>query len=496
MKLSASIYRSSLIWLLILIPISIGPNLIELNDTVDSPIELNQTTAGVVAGNATPDGRPLIWKNRDRGGEEPMEFRYWNQGPIPFVGYTSNNERLECYAGINALGFGIANTDGHNFEPHGPHNDGVTMWTALSKCRTVDDFEAFLDSADRVDASGRYGYTYQVIDAYGGAAIIEAARFGHTRYNANDAPDGFLVRSNYAYSGPMNSLNDATHGLHRHNRAFIKFRRAIEEGRLTPRFIMQEVARDISSIDIDPYPLPFRGYYENNPYGQVPFWAAICRYTTSATVVIQGVRPGQNPDDAISWAMIGPPLGGITTPLWVRAGSVPTEYDGPTGSRLNNRIIALRNWACNRNTYIDTWKLIDPNGKGLWDYIIPLEEWIFNKTEQFLNSPNFNYDRLRAFQNEMAQQITDSLYNWKPYFNITEFAEPILLGSRVLLRWYSIQEQIHLDMPQPRGYNVYRSLEPFREINNYHLLGFTIDTSFIDSNPPLKSAFYKVEPLF
>jgi len=494
-----------LVWLWVLLPLTLGPTLIDLSEGPEPPVDLNQTSAGVASSRATPDGRPLIWKNRDRGGGEAMEFRYWDQGPIPFIGYTSDNERLECYGGVNALGFAVANTDAHNFATHGPHNDGATMWYALSKCRTVDDFEAFLDSADRVDVSGRYGYTYQVIDAYGGAAIVEAAQFGHTRYNAADAADGFIVRSNYAHSGPLNSLDDTWHGIHRHNRAFIKFKQAVETDGLTPEFILREVARDLSSIGINPYPLPFQGYYENNPYGAVPNFAAICRSTTSATLVIQGVPNGGRPEECITWAMLGPPLGGIATPLWVRAGSVPPEYDDqfesmrynpPAGSRLNRSIIAWRNWAYNNVGSVDTWKLTNPARTGLWDYVIPLENWVFAKTERFLRSPDFNNDRLRAFQNETAQQIADSMANWRPFYNVTEFAEPVFSNARIILRWRPPQDARPLEARLPRGYYVYRSDEPFREFIERAYIGWTPDTTFIDANPLSNAAFYQVEAIY
>lgn len=457
----------------------------------------NQTTAGVASGAVTPDGRPLLWKNRDRGGNEPMEFRYWDQGPIPFIGYTSNNNLLECYGGINLAGFGVANTDGHNFEGHGPHNDGRVMWDALSKCRTIDDFEALLDSADRVDENGRYGYNYLCIDAFGGAAVIEAGPFGHTRFDCRDNPDGFLVRANFAFTGNMFNLSDGMNGIHRYNRSYRKFKQAAEQGRLTAHYVLQEVARDLSSIDLDPYPLPYQGYYQDYPYGSVPNWAAICRSTTSATHVIQGVRPGERPDNAIIWAMIGPPLGGIATPLWVRAGGVPVEYDGPAGSRLNQRIIALRNWAYNNWGGVDTWKLVNPQRIGLWDYIIPLENFIIEKTHRFINSPTFSYDRLRPFQNEMAQQIADSLERWKPAYNVTEIATPIYQGTRVILRWGNVQYPQGGMMQNPRGFNIYRSETPFRRgYRPPRPLAFVETTEFIDLNPPPRGAYYQIEAVF
>lgn len=484
----------------LVLPLRHGPLPTADFDYGDQPREpvlegFNETSSGLASGAATPDGRPLLWKNRDRGGTSASEFHYYSDGRIPFIAFTDNNSTTTYYGGLNAEGFALENTDAHNI-PHGPHNDGTVILDALALCRTVDDFAVLLDSADRRDANGRYGYNYGVIDAYGGAAIYEARQFDHTRYDAADSPDGFLIRSNYAYTGSSPNESPATYGLHRHNRAMALFKAARDRGELTAQFIFSHVSRDLTTENLDPYPLPFRGYYSDYPYGCIDNSTAICRSTTTAAMVAQGVRAGERPDDAVLWSMNGSPVTGIMTPLWVRAGSAPREYDGPDSSRINARIIRLYEWVY--STFagtVDTWKLTNPQGTGLWDFLLPLEDLVFRKTDRFLRSPQFSYDRLAGFQNELAQQVADSLYSWKPTYKINEVTGLIFWNGNVDLLWGE-PDGGGLGRGAANGYNVYRAPEPFRDGMPGELIGRVEEREFVDEEPLPGGGFYRVEAVF
>ncbi len=483
------------------IPLLRGPSPEADFDYGDQPNEpilegLNETSSGLASGSATPDGRPLLWKSRDRGGTAPVEFHYYDDGRIPFIAVTDENSTTTYYGGLNALGFGLENTDAHNIQ-HGQHNDGRVILDALAQCRTVDDLAGLLDSADQVDEFGRYGYTYGCIDAYGGAAIYEAFQRGHRRYDAIDSPDGILIRSNYAYQGDDPAGNPNTYGLHRHNRIMQLFRAAHARGELNAQYIMQTVARDLTIDKFSPYPLPFRGYYSNGnqslPYGCIDNNTAVCRSTTTAVMVAQGVRDGERPDNAILWSMNGSPVAGIMTPLWVRAGSTPVEYDGRDSSRINGRIIQLYNIIY--GTFpgaVDTWLLTNPQGTGLWDFLLPLERSVFAKTERFISSPQFSLDRLEGFQNEMAQQIADSLERWKPTHNITEVANPIFWRSNLILAWGVPNLEGREAGVVPRGYDIFRSPVPFREAETGIKLATVQEPEFTDTAPLADGGFYKI----
>ncbi|NQT33715.1 hypothetical protein HQ587_00885 [bacterium] len=462
---------------------------------------LNECTTGVASGAATPDGKPLLWKNRDISRAD-QEFQYVDDGRIPFISITYRDENDEYYGGINAAGFALENSNSYNLEG-GPYrngwgsgdDDGEIHMLALSTCRTVDDFEAILDSTD---VDGRtLNSNYGAFDAFGGVAMFETGGYSYTRIDAIDTPDGFIVRSNYSYSG--RNLNNRMNywGPHRHDRGYHLWKKAKDENNLTPRYIFQQVVRDLTIDGVDPYPLPFDGYVEGSSYGCIPNGEAICRSTSKGILVAQGVRSGERPDDGILWAMVGNQLATIATPLWVRAGSVPVEYDSDAGSRICTRGQQIAEWVYDENRDVDTWKLMNPQGTGIWDYTLDLENMVFDRVHDFINSHSYDLDRLEAFQNIIARQIADSLIAWHPVYEVTERLEAVFEDNNIHLIWgENLNMEQMVDEDPPRGYNVFRSHEPFREGERGELLGFTEEATFTDRNLPDGAAFYRVEIVF
>jgi len=233
--------------------------------------DLNECTTGVASGLATPDGRPLLWKNRDVGNTD-QEWHYVNVGLIPFIGLTyANDVSGQYYAGINAAGFALENSNSYNLGNGVARNgygygddDGEIHMRALSTCRTVDDFEELLDSlvVDGITLCSNYGS----FDAFGGAAMFEVAAHSYVRIDAADTPEGFIIRANYSYSGNGLDNRQSYWGPNRHDRAYGLFKQAVEDNSLTPRFIYQQVIRNLGAEGMTDYALPYEGYYQNNPY--------------------------------------------------------------------------------------------------------------------------------------------------------------------------------------------------------------------------------------
>ncbi len=462
--------------------------------------DLNECTTGVASGLATPDGRPLLWKNRDVGLSD-QEFHYVDDGRIPFISITYRGEDDEYYGGINAAGFALENSNSYNL-PHGPYrngwgggdDDGEIHMLALSTCRTIDDFQRILDSTN---VDGRtLNSNYGAFDAFGGAAMFETGGYSYRRIDAAETPDGFIVRSNYSYSGHGLDNRPSYWGPHRHDRAYDLWKQAKEDNNLTPRYIYQQVIRDLTIEGCDPYPLPFDGYIENNHYGCIPNGEAICRSTTKGILVAQGVEDGARPDDAIIWAMLGNQIGTVAIPLWVRAGSVPVEVDGDPGSRICDRGQQIANWVYAEGG-VNTWKLTNPQHTGIWDYTFPLEDWVFAKTERFVNSPMYDHDRLEAFQNQTARQVADSLDAWHPSSDVTEIFEVGVEDNNIRLVWNGeLDRDLYGGDLSPRGYNVYRSDEPFRDGERGELIAFVEGTRYVDRDAPNGRAFYRVKVVF
>lgn len=376
------------------------------------PSNVSACTIGVASGDATADGKPMLWKNRDVTNAD-QEFHYVDDGRIPFTSITSSGETEEYYGGVNAVGFAVANSNSYNLidELEGS-DDGIIHYLALATCHTVDDFQSILDSC--IVEGALLTANYGVIDAFGGAAMFECDNYSYARYNASEE-GGFIVRSNYSYSGDLsNYANLVAWGLFRHDRAYSLWDAAVTANTLTPQYIFRNVIRDLAIEGTDPYPLPYDGQIAGYPYGCIPNTQAICRATTRSVQVIQGVPADADPGDAILWAMCGNPLATVPLPLWVRAGSVPLEMDSNSGSRICDRGIELADWIYDQVAVVNTWKLTNPRENGLWDDIFPLTDWVFSEATNFKNSEDYNDDNLlEDFQNELATYIADELDAWQ-----------------------------------------------------------------------------------
>lgn len=378
------------------------------------PANVSACTIGVASGNATADGKPMLWKSRDVT-NSAQEFYYFDDGRIPFTSVTYDGEENKFYGGVNAAGFAVANSNSYNLIDLLPgDDDGMIHREALATCYTVDDFQDILDVL--IQDGVLLNSNYAVIDASGGASMFECATYSYTRFDA-DEEGGFIIRSNFSYSGDMSNYDNLVGwGLFRHDRALALWDAAVNaEGGsiLDPQYVYRHVARDLAIDGTDPYPLPFDGQINGYPYGDIPNAQAICRATTRSVVVVQGVPADEDPNDAILWAMCGTPLATVPLPLWVRAGSVPVELDGDNGSLICDLGIEKAGWIYDQTGVVNTWKLTNPLENGLWDDIFPLTDMVFDEVSAFTTSQDFSYDDMEAFQNNMAALVYDELAAWQ-----------------------------------------------------------------------------------
>jgi len=466
--------------------------------------EMNECTTGLASGLATPDGRPLLWKNRDVGNRN-QEFHYVDEGGIPFISIAYRNEpNLQYYGGINAVGFALENSNSYNLDGYGGGNgwgygddDGEIHMLALSTCRTIDEFQAILDSTNVVGRT--LNCNYGAFDAFGGAAMFETAGNEYVRVDAAEQEYGMIIRANYSYSGGGLRNRANYWGPNRHDRALATWKEAVEDNDLTVKRIYQQTIRNLAADGMDNYELPYPDYYRDYAYGFIPNGEVICRSTTRGILVAQGVREGERPDNSILWVTGGNQIGSVVTPLWVRAGSVPEEYDSENGGRICNAAQVIADWVYEfgpGGNAVNTWKLHNPEGRGYWDWSLPLENYMFNKVQRFLDSDNFNFDRLEGFQNMIASEIADSIESWRPFQRVTEVAEPVFDGNTLVLYWQDVEEDAFGRAIEPAGYNVFRSNTPFEENTTGELLGFTRHNGYTDSNPLPNGAFYRVEVVF
>lgn len=277
-------------------------------------------TSAVVSGKVTPDGRPLLWKNRDTDFMR-NHIDYVKGEKYDFIAVVnSDNAYLkEAWMGTNSAGFALMNTQSYNLvdvkdgEERGAAN-GRIIYRALEVCATVEDFCHFLDTISKpsyIEAN------LGVIDAKGGAVMFEVDYQKYIMYDANnpkDAPYGYVARTNFSFAGKVNEGA----GYVRYMEADQVLMKASATGSITPQFIFNDLSRSFRNrmLDID-----LRNGAYNRP--QASGWFVdqdfIPRSSTSCSVVVQGVKPDEKAELTTMWTLLGYSPTGIAIPLWVKS---------------------------------------------------------------------------------------------------------------------------------------------------------------------------------
>lgn len=284
--------------------------------------EILACTSAIFTGKLTPDGRPLMWKHRDSDFDN-NRTEYFKGEKYNFIALVNSNGNFseEAWTGTNSVGFSIMNTASYNLKDDKIGNDqmnreGVLMYKALATCRNLADFEKMLDKYKRpIGVEANFG----VIDAEGGAAYYEVNNDSWTKIDANDpkvAPQGYVVYTNFSYTGRYNE------GL-----GYIRYTTASkiigefvgEAGKITPEWIFKNLSRSFynSVLGLD---LVKDNEFLQKGNGWFVEQDFIPRKSSSASIVIQGVKKGENPLNTIMWTIVGYPPIGIAVPMFVASG--------------------------------------------------------------------------------------------------------------------------------------------------------------------------------
>ena len=267
-------------------------------------------TSVIVSARASATGRPLLWKQRDTSaGFNYLDHFQATDSTYAFTGMvnSSDSERESVWCGSNEAGFSIINTQSYGLSPlvtdDRPY-EGMVMKKALGICRTVSDFEAYIASLPQPNGlEANFG----VIDADGGAAWFEVHDYGYTRFNVSDAPEGYIIRTNWSVTGREGEGK----GYDRFDMATSLM--AAHEGGFSAEWIIDTLGRQ----------------------------EIIARDKTVCSVVIEGPGAGDRKDSAVLWCVPGYTPCSYAVPAWVAAGddiATPLRYtdrEGKRGSGLN-----------------------------------------------------------------------------------------------------------------------------------------------------------------
>ncbi len=356
-------------------------------------VDIFACTSAIFTGKITADGRPLMWKHRDTG-QENNKIEYVTGEKYKFLAlYNSPDNLKEAWTGTNEVGFSIMNTASYNLKYDDvPSNqmdrEGEVMYKALATCKTLKDFEKMLDNYKRpMGVEANFG----VIDAEGGAAYYEVNNDSWTKIDVNDpkiAPQGYIVYTNHSNTG---KLNDGMGYIRYTNADKIVKQHLSRNGEFTPKWIMQNLSRSYyhSVLGIDllkdkEVVEKCGGWFIDQDF--------IPRRSSTCSIVVSGVKKGEDPKNTIMWTNLGYPTVGITVPLMVVNGSSQPAYMLSSNESQN---AYMCDWNLKRKHQI--FPIKRGNGKQYMNV---------NLIEKFMNEALVIENKVF----EMSKPIVDKLY--------------------------------------------------------------------------------------
>ena len=282
-------------------------------------------TSAIISGSKTASGRPLLWKHRDTGcPDNRVELIKAHDNCYEFVAIFDATDPCDtaAWTGFNEAGFAIMNTASYNLNnddiPESQMDrEGVVMKLALEHCATVDDFEQLLLSLPMpLGVEANFG----VIDAQGHGAYFETGNYSFKRFNLEDDPNGVLTRTNYSYSGRP----DEGMGYVRETSEKYLLAPHIAAADFTPALFTEEISRTFyhSLLGKD---------FTHSGDEWIVDQDFIPRRLSTASIVIEGVSPGESPALTTMWIALGyPPCAETFAARLGAAGGVPVELNGTT----------------------------------------------------------------------------------------------------------------------------------------------------------------------
>ena len=354
-------------------------------------------SSAVISGKVTPDGRPLLWKNRETG-HLRNHMAYIQGEKYGFVANVNSDNfpaKKEAWMGSNEAGFALMNTQSFNLvkgdiadDDRGPAN-GEVIYRALEICATVADFCHFLDTIQKPSGiEANFG----VIDAHGGAAMFEVDEHSYRMFDANDsnvAPHGYIARTNFSNGGDLN----VGYGYVRYLEVERVLSKACAMGGITPQLIFTDLARSFRNniLDIDLRSGDFNYPKTSGWFTDQDF---IPRKDTSCSIVVQGVKKGENPALSIVWTILGYPPTSVAVPLWVK-NNLPAmvSYDAEKEAsplsasswKLAEEKVFHYKQGGGTNHYLHWENLYNLQGTGIMQRLMPKEQEIYQQAKPLLD---------------------------------------------------------------------------------------------------------------
>jgi len=372
-----------------------------------SQLNINDCTIGVASGSATQDGRPLAWKTRDFDSYIDMQLKYNTFWEYKYIMISP----LSYYSttGLNEHGLVIFMSNTYDLEPapSGPEEQDVLKY-ALGYCRTIAEFQEYLDSTN---VTGRRVVgNFALLDSTGAAVIFEVAGYEYWRFDAEDEPNGYIIRTCFTVNG------GGTTGLSRYERSSELINDFYAGDSLNYRSLLRFHMRDFSDYASQPYPVPFLDQVNPSiPYGYFPANYSICRDISTSSAVIHGVLPSEKAKLSTLWAILGQPAAGIAVPYWP-VGETPQVSNSTPTAPLCDIALEIKDLLFDLSgfpTCINSHLLRDTTGGGLWTCSFPNENIILDSAEIMLDQwrvlDSVPVNAMLNLENDLAEMAYDDL---------------------------------------------------------------------------------------
>ncbi len=318
------------------------------------------STIGIATGNKTVDGRPLLFKTKDRKDNYPSDVDYYSGSDL-YYAYVfqknDGNDHTRARMGINTAGFGSVYTTSENLSGVGFGPSGSQFAAlALKRCGSIQQFRELL--AETAGARDVHEH-YAIIDSSGCGALYEVDGQTHVEI---PIIDGYGAMANTAKYHP-NAGPPASGSTSPEREARVNFLllHGPEHG-LDYRYFVNEIMKDYCTTQTDEDKMPV-GQYKTN--------AVISRYKTAAACVIKGCQPGDDPVmESIMWLSLGEPSLAVAVPFFTHTPTILTDIrcdaagDGMAGSIDRMRTL-IYDYSDGRyaDLYADTYALVDIRSK-------------------------------------------------------------------------------------------------------------------------------------
>lgn len=341
-----------------------------------------ECTIGVALGSATSDGRPLLWKTRDYSSAPNNTVKYETGTTYKFLYVANAEDAGSAWMGVNEHGFAIINSAISDLPTNKQGiGNGALMKTVLGSCKTVVQFENYLKSTNKTGRATQANFA--VMDTTGAAAIFETGGSVYYKFAATGSTP-YIIRTNFSING------GGTTGIERYNRSHTLINNFWQGDSLNFKSILRYQMRDFSDNNSNPVNVPYQGIWSSGvPYGYIYCEKSICRTSSVSATVIQGVKPSENGRLSTMWTILGHPATNMAIPLWP-VGNTPIEVrENPQTSALCDKSLEIRALLFDNSSfsdYINSFKLRDGQGGGLWSLLFHIEDSVLLKSKTYLDS--------------------------------------------------------------------------------------------------------------